>query len=87
MREFTHVIYMGGGIHSAAHSYDLHKHLEKALSILSGLQQPNHGDSQDYVFQSERYRRIQELELEDILTDIVVALGGECMLKKQKGKE
>lgn len=55
--------------------YLLHKRLEEAFSILGGLQQPDHSDSEEIAREAERNRLDSEEDLADIGIDIITALG------------
>lgn len=74
-REFRKQIFLGNGDFSKAECERFHKRLDEALSILSGLQQPDHPESEEHARQCDYHRTAAEAELDDCLLDITFALG------------
>ena len=81
MRKIHDEIFMGNGKHSLAEVYKLHRKVEKAITILGGLQQPGHPDSEERVQNEERVREQMERELRNTILDIAVGLGLKRFLK------
>ena len=55
--------------------YLLHKRLEEAFNIMSGLQQPDHSANEKIAKESEYLRSDSEKELYDIGIDLITAIG------------
>lgn len=55
--------------------YLLHKRLEEAFNIMSGLQQPDRSNSEEIAKESEYLRSDSEKELYDIGIDLITAIG------------
>ena len=64
--------------------YRVHKKLEEAFTILGGLQQPPHSDSEESVIKNKRITRDAKQRLEDITKDIVYSLGQKHLLNGDK---
>lgn len=69
-------IFMGNGVHSMADSYQLHHKLERALNIISGLQQPPRSTSGEQAACEEAERWMAESDLESLARQIYEALTG-----------
>lgn len=69
-------IFMGAGHFSEADCYRLHRKLERALGIISGLQQPPHSESGSAAACEQAERAMAERDLEVIARQIYEALTG-----------
>jgi len=68
------IIFMGNGDHSMAQCYELHRELERAFSILGGIQQP--GGSEEEVEEGE-------FDVEHTAKKIYTALTGKRIIKSK----
>jgi predicted nucleic acid-binding OB-fold protein len=70
------ILFMGNGEYSLADCYLLHKELDRALTLLSGIQQPPHSDSVEQRIENIKQTEDAKEELNTIVNDIVMALTG-----------
>ena len=64
--------------------YQVHRLVEEACSNLGGLQQPDHPTNEQEAKDSERSYKIGNSYQDDIIKNIVIALGGKHLLKTDK---
>lgn len=76
MRYFKDIIFLGNE-DCIGRIKLLRERLEYGISLLSGLQQPDHPESEEHAEQCKIEREKDELELNDIVDDIKTALLGE----------
>lgn len=74
MRKFNEIIFFGNE-DCLGQCYLLHKRLEEGFNIISGLQQPDHPDSEEHAKALDEERLILNEELVNIGLDILDALG------------
>jgi hypothetical protein len=79
MRKFHGLLFHGRGKWSVRVCELLHKRLDEALSLASGLQQPDHPESHEEATACKRIRAVAEHERLDAVRDIVAALTGHEM--------
>jgi hypothetical protein len=65
------MIFLGNGDHSAVQAYELHRDLERALSILSGLQQAPFASGPDVAEDWDELERIAKKLYESLTGDEV----------------
>jgi hypothetical protein len=70
------ILFMGNGEYSLADCYLLHKELDRALTLLSGIQQSPHSDSVEQGIENIKQTEEAKEELNTIVNDIVMALTG-----------
>lgn len=75
MRKFERPIFLGAGEHSLNLITELHNRLSDAITILGGLQQPDHPENEAHAKQCEADRLVLESDLSDAIMDLRVALG------------
>lgn len=76
MREFEDTIFLGNGLISLAECYKLHKRLDYGIQLLGGLQQPDRPRNEVEHRNCLDSRYSIKFELEEVIKDIVAALGG-----------
>jgi hypothetical protein len=72
----TRILFMGNGEYSLADCYLLHKQLDKALTLLGGIQQPPHSETVLQGIENAKQTEEAKEELNTIVNDIVMALTG-----------
>lgn len=83
MRKFDETIFFGRE-DCLEKCYILHRRLEEAFDIMSGLQQPGHSDSEEIAKELDIFGSDLEEDLVDIGLDIITALGLSEVLSKKK---
>jgi hypothetical protein len=75
MRKFNKLIFFGNPS-CAKKLEELHERIEDGASIMSGMQQSPHCTSEQDAKDEQEYREKMQIELEDCIRDISVALTG-----------
>jgi hypothetical protein len=86
-RCFKKILFMGAGELSRERMLDLQAKFNFGLSLLSGLQQPDHSFSEREAKEAASERRTDEQRLKDIVLDIIAAFGydsSDIILKDQE---
>ena len=85
MRKYINILFMGNYPQSAADCYELHQRLGKCFVDLSGLQQPLHREE---TAEEMVERRRTQIEIENFIIDITMALTGKridvCFCEKEE---
>ena len=76
-------IFMGNGEHSAAECYDLHRKLEKALSLISALQQPPRSNTEETAMEQALWMDEAQFDIETIAEFIYEKLTGNSLVEEQ----
>jgi len=74
MRKFDETVFFGRE-DCLEKCYLLHRRLEEAFNIMSGLQQPDHSNSEEITKELNFFESYLEEDLVDIGLDVITALG------------
>jgi hypothetical protein len=74
MRQIKSMVFLGNQNSSEEVAY-LHLLLDKAVMMLGALQQPNRAEDENHFKQLVEARIKDELELQDLISDLVTAFG------------